>query len=412
MCTLTVETRDGIIMKDNKNLNRRKTLSTLFKGGLGVTALASMGSLASANENKNKKEDDHKKKQSASPAKKPILYKVGCQHGGTGKQNLEFLARYGVFNMDGGAPKFIKGVGWDLDDSMRKREACEKYGISLDAYHLPLSASGFHKVIIPNIMLGKSPERDREIEMVQQMIRVAGKTGVKTLLYNCTLHPVLRTEPTLDPSRGNSRYLSWNWEEAQARKEPLTAAGEVGIDEIFERITYLLDRILPVAEEYNVKLGNHIADPPIPAAYRGIMRWNSPNIVEGIKRFAKLYDSPSHGFNLCIGSTAEGLENPRSEILPIIKWVGERKQIFNIHLRNIKGGFNDFQEVYPDNGDMDFGEILMTLRDLGYDGMVMPDHIPKHDDPASDLQGHAHAFGYFQGLMRAIEMDYGRTSRS
>ena len=86
----------------------------------------------------------------------------------------------------------------------------------------------------------------------------------------------------------------------------------------------------------------------------------------GIKRFAGLYESASHGLNLCLGSTAEGLKDPRTEIIPIIKWLGERKQIFNIHLRNIKGGWNNFMEVYPDNGDMDFLEIIRTLRDVGY----------------------------------------------
>lgn len=338
----------------------------------------------------------------ATAAPKPILMKVGCQHGGTEKENLEFWARHGVFNVDGGSPKFIEGVGWDLEDSLAKKEACEKYGISLDAYHLPLTSAGIDRVSVPNIMLGKSPERDREIELIQQMIEVAAKSEVRLLLYNTIIHPVLRTGRTPDPKRGNASYSTWNYEEAMKRNEPLTIAGEVDIDEIYERITYLLDRILPVAEEFNVKLGNHIADPPTPIGYRGITRWNSPEVFAGIKKFAQLYDSPSHGFNLCLGSTAEGLKDPRTEILPIIKWVGERNQIFNIHLRNIKGGWNHFMEVYPDNGDMDFVQVIRALRDVDYSGMVMPDHIPRHEDPASGLQGHAFAFGYIKALIQAV----------
>jgi mannonate dehydratase len=99
---------------------------------------------------------------------------------------------------------------------------------------------------------------------------------------------------------------------------------------------------------------------------------------------------------------AEGLKDPKTEILPIIKWVGDRKQIFNIHLRNIKGGWNNFQEVYPDNGDMDFAQIIRALKNVGYDGMVMPDHIPQHEDPESGLQGHAFAFGYIKALIDVI----------
>ena len=384
-------------MKLHKTINRRKALSSIVKGSIGTTlTIGSVASIITGCQHTNGKGQ-------LIQAKKPMLMNVGCQHGGTGKSNLEFLARHGVFHMDGGSPKTIEGVGWDLGDSLAKKEACEKYGISLDAYHLPLSSAGIEHVDTPNIMLGKSPERDREIEMIQQMISVAGKTGVKTLNYNTTIHVILRTGRTVDPTRGNASYSTWNYEEAKKRKEPKTIAGDVSIDEVYERITYLLDRLLPVAEEYNVRLANHIADPPAPAGYRGITRWNSPDVFDGIKRFGQLYDSPAHGFNLCLGSVAEGLENPKTEILPIIKWVGELKQIFNIHLRNIKGEWNNFQEVYPDNGDMDFAEIIRGLWDVGYDGMVMPDHIPQHEDPASGLQGHAFAFGYIKALIQVIE---------
>jgi len=381
-----------------EKLKRRNLLKLVGSGSLGAMAFGGASIAACA-----PKQEPVAAEQAASPApKKPMLMKVGCQHGGTGKKNLEYLARHGVFNIDGGSPEFIEGVGWDLEDSLRKKEACEEYGISLDAYHLPLSSAGIERISTPNIMLGKSPERDKEIEMIQQMIEVAAKTDVKLLLYNTIIHPVLRTGRTPDPMRGNASYSTWNYEEATLQDKPHPVAGTVRVDEIYERITYFLDRVLPVAEEFGVKLGNHIADPPTPVNYGGITRWNSPKVFEGIKKFAQLYDSPSHGFNLCLGSTAEGLVDPEKEIIPIIKWVGERKQIFNIHLRNIKGGWNHFMEVYPDNGDMDFPQVVRTLRDVGYDGMLMPDHTPRHEDPAASLQGHAFSFGYNIALIQAV----------
>lgn len=358
-----------------------------------VLTAGAMGTVVAGHEQVRGETDVHQKK---------ILMKVGCQSGGTSVGNLEFKARHGVFNLDGGAPQTIPGKGWDLDDSMRKREACEKYGISLDAYHWPLTSAGIDKAAYPNIMLGKSPERDREIEFLQQMIQVAAKTGVHLLNYNTTILPVLRTGKVTDAARGNASYSSWNYEEALKRKDPKTIAGDVSIDAMFERITYLLDRCLPVAEEYKVKLANHIADPPVPEGYRGIARWNSPDVFAGIKRFSRLYDSSYHGFNFCVGSIGEGLRNPRSEIIPIIRWVGERKQIFNVHLRNIKGGWNDFQEVYPDNGDMNFLHVVRELRDVGFEGMVMPDHVPHHADPASQEQAFAFSYGYIKALLQAV----------
>ena len=342
-------------------------------------------------------------KTEVQPKKKALMHVGGDDHSlipgsksSTSKENLEFKARHGVYHIRSGRPRTIEGIGWDIDDSIAKKEACEKYGISLDAYFTPIDRS---------IMLGKSPERDRAIEMLQQMIEVAGKTGVRLLTYNTTILPILRTGRTLDPTRGNANYSTWDYQEAVKRNEPKTDAGDVSVDEIYERITYFLDRLIPVAEEWKVQLGNHIADPPTHAGYRGITRWNSPDVFEGLKRYAGLYDSPYHGFNFCIGSTAEGLKEPKTEIHPIIRYLGERKQIFNVHLRNIKGGWDYFQEVYPDNGDMDFYEVVKTLRNVGYPYMIQPDHMPQHDDPASDQQAFAFAYGYIKALIQAVNSE-------
>jgi mannonate dehydratase len=335
----------------------------------------------------------------------PVLMKVGCQsRSGTSQENLEFLARHGVYHMNPGT-----GGSWDYDTIRGHQDDAAKYGITIGAYHLPLTSAGIDRVAVPNIMLGKDPDRDRDIERIQEMITHAGRAGVPRLMYNMTILPVLRTGRTVDPTRGNASYSTWNMEEAYARgmDEEMTVAGEVDIDTLYERITYFLDRALPVAEEYNVKLANHIADPPAPVGYRGITRWNSPEIFAGIRRYAELYESPSHGFNFCIGSTGEGLRDPATEIFPIIEYLGNRNQIVNVHLRNIKGGWGYFEEVYPDNGDMNFVEVMRTLRDVGYDGMVMPDHVPQHPAPGSSDQAFVFAYGYIRALLQMLEMDGG-----
>ena len=330
---------------------------------------------------------------------------VGCQsRRGTSPENLEFLARHGVHHMDPWEPRVLDDGRWDLAHARQQVEEAAAYGITIGAYHLPLSSAGIDRQRHPNIMLGKSPESDREIEVLQQTIEVAGRVGVPRMLYNTTILPLARTGRTVDPARGNASYSTWRYEDAvsQGLHEEPTIAGRVNVDEMYERITYLLDRLLPVAEEYNVALGNHVADPPLPAGYRGITRWNSPDVFAGIQRFARLYDSPSHGINLCLGSAAEGLRQPRTEILDIIRWLGERDQIVNIHLRNIRGGWNDFQEVYPDNGDMDFLAVVRTLKDVGYSGMLMPDHVPSHQAAGAGDQAFAFAYGHTKAMLQAV----------
>ena len=64
----------------------------------------------------------------------------------------------------------------------------------------------------------------------------------------------------------------------------------------------------------------------------------------------------------------------------MIRYFGERKKIFNIHFRNIRGRRDDFQETFPDEGDMDMVAVMRTLKQVGYQHMVMPDHLPRHDD--------------------------------
>ena len=87
---------------------------------------------------------------------------------------------------------------------------------------------------------------------------------------------------------------------------------------------------------------------------------------------------------------------------PIVREFGERRKIFNIHFRNIRGHRNDFREVYPDEGNVNLVEIARILRDVGYDGMLMPDHVPSHPHDPQSLQAFAFALGYIKGILQAL----------
>ena len=110
-------------------------------------------------------------------------------------------------------------------------------------------------------------------------------------------------------------------------------------------------------------------------------------------------ESPYHGLNFCVGSVAEGLENPNEEVHDLIRTFGKQKKIFNIQLRNIIGKRDRFMEVYPDNGDINFVRVVRTLADVKYPYMIMPDHVPGHPDPASRHQ--AFAYGHIIALIQA-----------
>lgn len=185
----------------------------------------------------------------------------------------------------------------------------------------------------------------------------------------------------------------------------MTEAGPVDPDTYWERMTYFLERVVPVAAEYKVKIACHPNDPGMPNGkkWRGVV----PVLgrVEGLKRFVTIKENPYHGLNFCQGTICEGLENPDKEIHDVIRWFGSRKKIFNVHFRNIEGRIGDFRETYPDNGDVNMIEALRTYREVGFDGMIMPDHVPRVAGDPGGRKGFSFCFGYIQALIQMLKME-------
>ena len=144
-----------------------------------------------------------------------------------------------------------------------------------------------------------------------------------------------------------------------------------------------------------------ISSSTVREGYQGISRvLGTP---EGLKRFVSINESPYHGFNLCLGTTAEMLRDPKTEIHDVIRELGGRKKIFNVHFRNIRGGRDDFQEVYPDEGDMNMVHVAQSLQEVEYPYMLMPDHVPSHPEDPGGRQGFAFSYGYIKGILQTLE---------
>jgi mannonate dehydratase len=77
-------------------------------------------------------------------------------------------------------------------------------------------------------------------------------------------------------------------------------------------------------------------------------------------------------------------------------------RFFNVHFRNIRGRFLDFQETFIDDGDADMLNAMRVYKEVGYDGMMMPDHVPRTEGDASEAQGFAFASGYIKALIAAV----------
>ena len=322
---------------------------------------------------------------------------VGTQQFNTSDEDLEYLARHGVFNKNENFITFHREYGWDVAELKQKKEKCARFGIDMEMVAIPIARLNASGGEIPDYMLGNREEGDREIELVCNMIRQAAEAGIPAVKYYLCAMENQRTEST-PPGRGNSVYSTWDLEQAKDRgprfDKPVTAEMN------WERITYFLERVVPVAEECRVRMACHPCDPWLPPGYRGVDRvLGGP---EGFRRFIEIVPSDYCGVNLCLGCMAEASTDPCNEVPDIIRYFGSRNKIFLCHFRNIVGGRNKFQEVWPDEGVMNMHRNMQALKEVGYEHMCVPDHAPGHREPGAGRQAFAYEFGYIKAMIQAV----------
>lgn len=97
------------------------------------------------------------------------------------------------------------------------------------------------------------------------------------------------------------------------------------------------------------------------------------------------------------------LADPSKEIYDVIRYFGTREKIFNVHFRNVRGHRDDFVEVYPDEGAIDFVKAIQVYREVGYPYLLMPDHVPQAPDDPAGLQSFAYCYGYIRALTQSVE---------
>ena len=324
---------------------------------------------------------------------------IGTQDSPNSDDDLMLLAQLGVNHICADPPE--PWQEWDGDLLCQFREKTESFGLSLDMINLPLGSRAATENGAPHVFMGPSPERDREIDQICDLLRHAAAAGIPAAKYNVTVLGHLRTADRF--GRGGARLSSFRYEDLDQSLPPVEGA-PAPAEEMWERIDHFLERVVPVAEEHKVRLACHPQDPGIgDREYRGVAR--VMGTVDGLKRFVGMHESPFHGLNFCQGTVSEMLERPGEEIYDVIRHFGELKKIFNVHFRNIKGGLLDFVEVFPDEGDVDMIKALRTYRDVGYEYMIMPDHVPEVSASDSRRIGFAYAYGYIHAAIQAVESE-------
>lgn len=239
------------------------------------------------------------------------------------------------------------------------------------------------------------PGRDEEIETVCTLLESMGKLGIPVWCYEwMTDFNWLRTNMST-PSRGGSVVTSFDY--GDVPDEP-TELGPISEEELWVNLEYFLKKVLPVAERCGVKLAMHPDDPPM-SPIRGVGR-----IMRSIENYQRLMDldpSPMNGITLCQGNFTLMTDDLPS----VIRHFGEK--IFFIHFRDVEGVPSKFKETWHDAGKTDMLACMRAYKDIGFDGVLRPDHVPTVEGDSNENAGYSafgrlYAIGYIRGLQQAV----------
>ena len=240
--------------------------------------------------------------------------------------------------------------------------------------------------------------RDEEIEHAIDLIRNMGALGISVWCHDWM--PVfgwVRTSITV-PARGGASATGYDHD--LMKNAPLTEYGIVTEEALWKNLKYYLDAVVPVAEKANVKLAMHPDDPPL-SPIRGVGR--IMRSIENYQRLLDLYPSPVNGIALCQGNFTLMTD----DLPAAIRHFGAQGKIFFAHFRDVRGTPEKFVETFHDEGKTNMLACMEAYRDIGFDGVLRPDHVPtmegdSNENPAYSSIGRLFAIGYIKGLREAV----------
>ena len=242
-----------------------------------------------------------------------------------------------------------------------------------------------------DIKLGK-PTRERYIENYCENIRRLAEAGTRCICYN--FMPVFdwtRTQldhrlpdgstslvyykeqvDAVNPLESDSDLTLPGWDASYTREELKEVVAEYNAmteEDLWENLTYFLQRIIPVAAACDVNMAIHEDDPC----------WSIfglPRIItceKNLDRFLKIVDDPHNGLTLCTGSLGCSAQN---DVVHMAAKYAAMGRIHFVHARNVAVLENGFEERahLSKCGSLDMYAILNALYKNGFNGYIRPDH--------------------------------------
>lgn len=231
-----------------------------------------------------------------------------------------------------------------------------------------------------------------EIEKVNQFHKVITKEETDSLIDTI----IIRTQSFI-----HRRISDINTNPVEEFKKLLAKYNGIDKNELRKNMSYFLNKVIPTAENYGVKLAVHPDDPPFPV-------FGLPRIVsneDDVEVILNMIDSKSNGLTLCTGSLSAGEHNNLPDLARKFA-----KHVFFAHLRST--------EILPNGNFMEAshlegrGNIIEVIRILEKQNRVIPmrvdhgklmlDDIDKNHNPGYSFYGRMLALGQVEGMMAVV----------
>ena len=364
----------------NFDPQRRKFAKLALVGALGGTAL-----LSPSRQGVTKLHDI--------PPGMKISVQVGSD---PNDEDLQFVRQLGAEYVN----IWVHADGASYENFMRLREKVEAAGLKV----WNIGNLNVHNMEEVTLNL---PGRDQKIEDYKTYLRNLGRAGIYYTTYAHMGNGIWSTQR--ENTRGGAPARAFDLAKADAGywdkkifKGPLTHGRVYSQKEIWDNYTYFIKAVTPVAEEVGVRIGIHPDDPPVPEL-AGVPRCIFGNF-EGYKRALEIADSPNIGMCLCCGTWLEGGKLMGKDVLETIRYFGSRGKIFKIHFRNVNAPLPHFVETFVDDGYMDMYKVMRALREVNYNGVLIPDHIPEMI--GGNRAGTAYSIAYMKALLKRANEEF------
>jgi mannonate dehydratase len=320
--------------------------------------------------------------------------RLGISHQRPGElheKHLNYLRQMGVEYLEIRIP----GEEASLDTLKTIKTKVEDAGLKV--FEIMLS----DKYNCKDIALGNE-RRAAEMKFFHNFLRDLGKAGIDTTTYAWHTGGAYKTGTTM--IRGCEARL---FELEEAKKLPNLYDRTYSDEEMWDNYAYFIKHTLPVAEDAGVRLQLHPNDPPV--THQGVARIFRS--MDAFRQAMEIADhSPMSGVLFCTGTCGEmtGPDGKGENIIQGIHDLGSQGHIYQVHFRNVSGPMPDFYETMPDNGYMNMYKIMKALSEVNFNGIVVPDHVPRIvDSEACELAGEAYIFGYIKALIQAADTELG-----